>query len=606
MHTVGESPVCSFIAWRLSVGDYSIGTIGSLVVDRNKDTIFWKSEKYADYDYKPVFSYENFNQSLEEHELPDIILLSASTISEFTEISNNLKTKVKVSTIIMIDATHANGLETIVLNKVPNNIVLSVISEVTIKTIEYETKIVYHHLGNKVATMVGISISNPPNHIYQALEGNSTEGKLLLEICDTLQSNGIYPCNIVQVGVKPSINSFIWKRIFAFLVFDVLTLIYGNLNLSQGKSSIVKNLFEDLIELAANDCKEEIPGKKDTQKVDIIFNQVLDQFNKRHTKYKVHSTNGNIEPSGLEILEMPLCIHNFTGNFSHQIQLCFDQCLNHSTRLNIAVPYIECIETFYKEIEVVQSQKVFDWITKTSYRSLVPVSNPLAEHAFPINKGFNNSETSIFNSRQNGSNTPMTPMSNTVPPGYTFYPELNVMLPNGINPEMLRNPPVYNNQHKENYASVPKKAEHPRFKDLPENDVHGKKVYFKQIKTLAYPSTKGSTAPEALVQAQKHLYQYSNLNGIFETINNRYGTADSLEIFKLSSGFKPDDDGEEGNIEEQGEVVLIKGNYQNDVNERASTSGEDTKAENNSVSFGDDDDDDDDFEEMADADENID
>lgn len=510
------------------------------------------------------------------------------------EISTNLKLKIKENTIILIDATHANGLENVLLHNVPNNVVLSVFSEVIVKTIEYDTRLVYQHVGNKVTTMIGTSISNPPTHIRQALKGNSSAGKQLIDITNNLQNNGVYPCTIVQPGVKPSINSFIWKQIFSFLVFGVLSLIYGNLNQDLGKFSVVKNLFKDLIELAANDCEGELPRKEDTQKVDMIFRQILDQHNQLHSRYKVESSNKSIESTGSETLEIPLCIYNFTGNFIHQIQLCFDQCLNQSIKLKISTPYVECINTFYQEIKEVQSQKVFDWTTKASFEAPIPVPISAPRRSLPINSSFNNSDTSLFNSTQNGSNTPLTPMSNTVPPGYTFYPEQNVMLPNGINSDVLRNPPIYPTKQMEQYANCAKKAEHPRFKDLPETEVNGKKVYFKQIKTLAYPSTKGSTAPEVLVQAQKHLYQYSNLNGIFETINNRYGTSDSLEVFKISSGFKPDAD------DEDEDIVLMKGNYQNGINSDADAGN--SKSRNNNSSSEDDDDED---EVMADADESI-
>lgn len=607
--TVGNSPACSFLSWRLAVGNLPVITVGSQVIKKNKDTIFWKSKKYADHEFKPILNYSELSQLKTIQNNLDIVLISASTLDELVEISNKLKLIVSKSAVILIDSTYASGLEKVILRMLPNNVVLSVFSEAKVKNVEYDTRIVNQHLGNKVTTMIGTSISTPPKHIEEALKGNSLAGKKLTEMVSILQSNGVHPCTLVQKGVKPSINSFIWKQVASFIAFDVLSLIYGELNLKNKGLLIVKKVFQDILSLAVVACPGEIPNKKETAKVDQLFNEIITEYNQLHSQYKVEPKVKSTPIYNHELLDIPLCIYNFSNNLENQIKLSLDQCLNISSELNIVVPYIESISTFYLEIENIQSKKIFDWMGKTLYQPSVPLNMPKPEVVHPVNNGFNNSNTSLFNTIQHGSSTPMTPMSNTVPPGYTYYADQNIMLPNGIKPEMLQYPPPqYSNMLQEISRSfsphIMQHTEHPRFKDLPAEEINGKKIHFRQIKSLAYPSAKGSISPEALAQAQKHIYQYANLNGIFETINNRYGASDSLDIFKLSSGLREDYDDDAVSHIDNNKYSNTSDSMafnRNDTNVQTSSDNHNEDNENGKVNSGSSNNN----KDMADADQNI-
>ncbi|GAV30484.1 hypothetical protein PMKS-003998 [Pichia membranifaciens] len=268
---------------------------------------------------------------------------------------------------------------------------------------------------------------------------------------------------------------------------------------------------------------------------------MVEQFNLLHSQYKVVASNADRSFSENGILDSPLCIYNFLNNFDTYIPLCLTQILETAKQMQIETPYIECINSFYLEIEKVRAQKVYNWVKRESYSP--EKIQPSPRKQLVING--NNSSNTLF-SQQNdtaksGNATPITPLSNSVsslPPGYVIYaPPEGMMAPNGKQNMYYPAPPQNGGFFNSNSTQKPL-IQHPRFKNVPKEEVNGKKISYHQIKELIYPRTKGSTSPNNLTVAHKHIYQYANVNNTFESVNNRYGWADSLDIFKLSSGIK--------------------------------------------------------------------
>lgn len=534
----------------MAVGNCQIVTIDSNATLQNDKNIYWKSDKYNAGEYKPIANYNHHSELNAYKKKVDVILLSANSISELNDISQGLKPILEEDTLILVDSCFANNIDCLLNETFPNNVTLSIISEVIVKIIKYDTRNVFNHLGNRVTTRIGTTLSNAPKHIVESLTGTNAAGRKLIELTQILQSNGVYPCPILQPSVRPTINSFIWKQILIFVSFGILSVVYGELSLkSPSRGIIIKKVFHDLLNIASISCENEFPKTEEADKCEKLFLELLDQYNQLHTHYKIESSKGERPYASDELLDAPLCIYNFSNNFNTHIPLCLEQLLKTSKKLNTETPFIECINSFYLEIEKINEQKVFDWIKKASYRPERPLSLPKPK-VVHTSLGYNNNSFSSL--PLSGTETPPTPSSNTVPTGYSFYPEYNVMVPTGTNPTFFQNqqmvapqPQRTNGGFGFGFGAKKELIQHPRFKNIPKDEVNGKKISYHQIKNLAYPTTRGSTAPQSLSQAHKHIYKYTNLNHIFESVNNRYGAADSLDIFKLSSGFKDEDEEDE-------------------------------------------------------------
>jgi hypothetical protein len=553
----------------LAIGNFQIIVVDSNANISNDNSIYWESKKYGNSKYKPIASYKQHSQLKDCKNKMDFIFLNVNSLGKLMDIINSLRNVLNNDTILLIDSNYANNIDSLLLDEFPNNLVLSIVSEVLVKVVKYDTRYIFTHIGTKVNTMIGTTILNTPEHIIKSLNGSNLSGRNLNNLTQALQLNGVNPCTIFQHGVKPTISSFIWKQSMSFISFDVLSLIYGELSLKNSvQESIIKKSFYDILKLAYINCEDEFPNIKEISKCDELFFYLLNQFNNLHSNYKIQFSNEVKQYTNDEILDIPLCIYNFYHQFNTSIPLCFEHILEKSKALKVECPYIECIYSFYLEIERVNEQKIFDWIKKISYQPERPLMLPEAK---VINENITNSFESFSNLQLSGTETPSTPISNTPPPGFTYYPEYNIMAPKGINPTYLFNQALFQNKEEQQIhdyefpgtTNKKKFNQHPRFRNVPKEEINGKKVSYHQIKSLVYPNTKGSTAPQSLKQAHKHIYQYANLKHTFESVNNRYGTADSLDIFKLSSGFKEkDEDGDEAeNIgsEEKKEKAIAKG-----------------------------------------------
>lgn len=93
-------------------------------------------------------------------------------------------------------------------------------------------------------------------------------------------------------------------------------------------------------------------------------------------------------------------------------------------------------------------------------------------------------------------------------------------------------------------------SSHPRFHDLPDIIPSGKNIQYKQIKDTMYKKTTGSTESKDLERAHYFLYKYGNINKTFESVNNRYGDADSFNIYKKYSDIASESDPEIDSTEE--------------------------------------------------------
>ncbi|ODQ48040.1 hypothetical protein PICMEDRAFT_10969 [Pichia membranifaciens NRRL Y-2026] len=316
----------------------------------------------------------------------------------------------------------------------------------------------------------------------------------------------------------------------------------------------MKRCFHDILALACNSCESEFPNINDKGKCDQLFNQMVEQFNLLHSRYKVLASNADISFSDNEILDSPLCIYNFLNNFDTYIPLCLTQILKIAKQMQIETPYIECINSFYLEIEKVGAQKIYNWVKRESYSPEKIQPSPRNQAAGNING--NNSSNTLFSQpndiAKSGDATPVTPLSNSVsslPPGYVIYaPPEGMMAPNGKQNIYYPAPPQNGGFFNSTSTQKPL-IQHPRFKNVPKEEINGKKISYHQIKELIYPRTKGSTSSNDLTVAHKHIYQYANVNNTFESVNNRYGWADSLDVFKLSSGIKDLSNGEVGDGE---------------------------------------------------------
>jgi hypothetical protein len=545
IYPVGDSAVCSFLSWRLAVGGCDVVLANSIIFEKLDGKVYWSSQKYTEKEYKPYKVYNTCSDIEECERSLDFVLLSSPSLTELHETMENLKVLTSESTIILVDSSACLKLEIIVQKYLPENLVLALTSDVTVKILKHVDKYEYSHMGTKVATLIGSTISNPSTLVRNSLAGTTELGKKLYGIQNILQSNGVFPCNVVQTNVRPTINSSLWKQTLIYLSFSVLSLLYGELDLSiRLQNSIVKNIFNDILQLAYKDCSSEFPDPSNIPKANLLFDQLVTQYNEQHSRYRIKSSAGCGSNRENCILEMPVVLYNFSTDFQNNTSLCFTQLLSVAQAFQITIAYVECSCAFYTQVEQIGKQRVFDWIKRCSFQE----EHPLTFQGPSLDYGYNIAITSdqLFGENYNGASTPTTPLSNTCPPGFTSYPEKGVLLPQGVTPNVYHQqypylpqahpppppPPANKNRFKTSFQL------HPRFKDVPKDEVNGKKISYHQMKNMIYHRTNESTAPESLTQAQKHIYQYANLNGTFESVNNRYGWSDSLAVFKLSSGFK--------------------------------------------------------------------
>lgn len=539
----------------MAVGKCQILIAESKTVTTKDDNVCWTSQKYNNQEYKPLSVYRSNSELAQCKHRIDFVLLSSDNLEKLTASSKSIQDIITEDTIILVDSTYASDLEDSLGEWFPNNSVLSVVSEVIVKVTIYDDRNVFDHVGNKVATMIGSTASNVKDSTLKCLSGTSDSGKKMNELTQILLGNGVSPCHIIQTGMKPTIKSYIWKQIISFVTFSILSLIYGELKIYNPTHQLMmKRCFHDILALACNSCESEFPNINDKGKCDQLFNQMVEQFNLLHSRYKVLVSNADISFSDNEILDSPLCIYNFLNNFDTYIPLCLTQILKIAKQMQIETPYIECINSFYLEIEKVGAQKIYNWVKRESYSPEKIQPSPRNQVAGNING--NNSSNTLFSQpndiAKSGDATPVTPLSNSVsslPPGYVIYaPPEGMMAPNGKQNIYYPAPPQNGGFFNSTSTQKPL-IQHPRFKNVPKEEINGKKISYHQIKELIYPRTKGSTSSNDLTVAHKHIYQYANVNNTFESVNNRYGWADSLDVFKLSSGIKDLSNGEVGDGE---------------------------------------------------------
>lgn len=459
----------------------------------------------------------------------DFVLLAANNIEKLVQSAKSIAKIIDHNTIILLDSSYANGLEDKLSAIFPDNLVLSLCSDVLITVVVYDRRTVFNHIGNKVATIIGSGSLGPNKMKLEALSGSNQLGKTLNNLIQILLSQGVFPCNIIQNGVKPTIKSYIWKNILSFVTFGVLSLIYGELKTDNKIHNLMmKKVFNDILKLACENCKDEFPQLKDKNKCKQLFDQIMKQFNQTHSQYQIlFSEENKSYVDEDESLQYPVCISNFLKHYDTYIPLCLHQLLNTAKENKEEVPYIECIDSFYSEIDKINGQKLYNWIKREAYQVEKPLRLP------EVNCSSNTLASDTFDVAKNGSSTPLTPMSNSVHYQQQI-PEGMVMIPKGDLENLFKNSPINYNANYGQKVVLP----HPRFKNIPKKEVDGKKIPYNQIKELLYQNTKGSTIPGDLTQAHKHIYQHANLNNIFESVNNRYGWADSLDAFKVSSGIK--------------------------------------------------------------------
>lgn len=532
------------MAWRLAVGKCQIIIAESKAVTKKDENVCWTSQKFSDIEYKPLSTFREASALTQCKHQIDFVLISSDNMEKLMASSKYLQHIITNDTIILVDSTYASGLDDALEEWFPNNLVLSVTSEVLVKVTVYDKKNVFNHVGSKVATMIGSTSSNAQSNLLDCLSGSSDLGKKLNQFSQILLANGVFPCNIIQNGMKPTIKSYIWKQIISFVSFGILSLIYGELKTDNSSHQLMmRRCFKEVLELACSGCKTEFPSINDERGCNQLFDQMVEQFNLLHSRYKIMASHTDSSVSDSVLLESPLCIYNFLNNFDTYIPLCLTQILQTANKAQINTPYIQCINSFYLEIDKIRIQKVYNWVKKESYRPEKPLAMPQAEIVSNINA--NNSSNTIssqpFDTAKNGDVTPITPLSNSVsslPQGYVYYaPPEGMLAPNG-KPNIYYPAPSYGGGFFNSNSTQKPLIQHPRFKNVPKEEVNGKKISYHQIKELIYPRTKGSTSPSDLTVAHKHIYQYANLNNTFESVNNRYGWADSLDVFKLSSGIQ--------------------------------------------------------------------
>lgn len=545
----------------MAVGKCDIIIVESKVIKSNKDHVFWSSQKFGSLDYKPLNVYQNLIELDDLNKNIDFVLLSLNNIDNLKNIQKTLQNVINDDTIILADSTYAINLEEILMNYYPNNTVLTLFSEVMVKISVYEKRNEFNHVGNKVSTLIGSSSKNPRKDIEDSLNGLNSTGKRLNELTQILLSNGVFPCNIIQNGVKPTIQSYIWKSILPFVSFGVLSLVYGTLKLdNQIHNLMIKNCFRDIFILANLTCKDELPDIKEESKVNQLFDQLMKQFNELHNKFKVNfGDNSNESYSFMDSMEYPLCIYNYCYNLDNYVPLCLSQIIDTANHLKVEVPYIQCISSFYLEIEKIREQKIYNWVKKDLYQNEKPeILNQVIQ-----NESVNSSSNQLFEKLDSGNTTPITLVNNAVPQNYIYYPtsgEISLASSRkqfNIYNNFSNNPNFIPGSNMLQKSVIP----HPRFKDMPKDKINGKIIPYNQIKDMVYPKTRGSTTSANLAEAHKHLYKYGNLNRIFETVNNRYGWSDSLDIFKVSSGIENHVDKNkniENNINENNQNKSIK------------------------------------------------
>lgn len=518
--------------------------VNSQVVTPQYNIVSWNSTVFGSHAYKPISIYEQLADLDTCNNTLDFVLLGADSVAKLNEIAEVLVGVISKKTIILIDSSYTVHIETLMYQKFPGNLILSVVSDVRVQVLQNESKYVYAHLGDTVQTMIGTTSDTVSAETADSLKGINISGKKLAKLVLLLQANGVVPCTIIKWGTVPPINSFIWKQILPFVSFSVLSLIYGKLNMEDGiYCNIIKNSFKEVLSLAFSDCKNEFPNINEIQEGEFLFNKMQTQFNMLHPNYKVASSLEPYSSFEEEVFEVPLCIYNFTKGFPTYIPLCIEQILEFAIKKKITIPYLECILSFYYKIELVRDQQLYNWISGSDYKpiQLLEDSDRLGHiHAS------SNQKTSDPSYQMTMDKPPIpdtvvtvTTTKKALPSEYASHQKLEIQSPGNQSSPHVHD---YSSSLMETMIPVdPFKSstkQHPRFKNIPRETINGRHIAYHPIKKLIYPHTKGSTSAQTLTDAYKHIYKNSNLNGTFESVNNRYGMSDSLESFKLFTGFK--------------------------------------------------------------------
>lgn len=491
--------------------------------------IHWKSDKFKSKSYRPLqtFSNENF---MNVSESIDIVLLSANDHQMLRKYTMGLKSIINKDTIILIDSTFALVLEDLILKFIPNVAALSIISDVDVQILPIGTTLTYHQRGEKVSTSVGFTSAVKNQLINSTLKENGSTGGKLKSFMESLRTTGVSPLNLFTIGKKPSINSLCWKSVLSFTTFEVLSLIYGPLNIANSiHSSIIKGIFMEVLGIAYKTCDQEFPNPDDSSKSDAYFKQLITNFNQKHSSYQIKGEPG-VKMGYLENqLISPFCIQAFKNGFNTYVDLNLKQIINMGKSLKIDCPRTECIYSFYHLIKPLHNDKKFDWVTKEYYTERKLLDLPKLEMItqLPQQQLQQNLQTNSINSSyvslQNGSSQPQMMISQDILAQIYSHSSL-----------ASKKPTVEANAGKIVSGTG---LNHPRFSQLPTNLPNGKSVGYKQIKSAIYKNTKGTTDAENFGRAHEFIYQYGNLNNTFETVNNRYGGVDSLSYFKNSISF---------------------------------------------------------------------
>ncbi|KAG7291653.1 hypothetical protein NEMBOFW57_001672 [Staphylotrichum longicolle] len=222
--TVGGNPVSAFLSWRLQA------------TNACDVTLVWKTgfEHVSQYGISfksPIFGNERFKA---RHALPDVYDLASVIDSVVTP----------QHTCILVNTTHALGLESAIEERFPTNVVLSLVCGAELAQLGASE---FEHKGS-TELWVGAANKNP--NIPATIQEDMAQALAM-----TL-STGQVDCK-----VSPNIRQQQYERVIGPIAFHPLTVIFETPNYASllekvGVSKLVSDMLDELLALAeAQGCK---------------------------------------------------------------------------------------------------------------------------------------------------------------------------------------------------------------------------------------------------------------------------------------------------------------------------------------------------------------
>ncbi|ODV84220.1 hypothetical protein CANARDRAFT_69123 [[Candida] arabinofermentans NRRL YB-2248] len=544
----GDIASSSFLVWRLSLAGIITVVVGSSCINQSDSSIHWSSNKYGESDYKPshvVKIPSDLNSLNGKIDFFDLLLVDCGNLERLELLAKHVKPFVNEATIILVNSQYSTGLEDTFSGFFPKSCVFGIICDADVRVVTAKGVNSYYHRGLNVTTVVGSTLDNN-NSVSKALQESSLVNSKLNGFLEALKSSEVYPCYVIPKGVNPTLRSQSWKRITSFISLEVLLVVYGTLDLTNKLSlAIGMGALSDILAVGRADGVLGLPSDKDFNLQKSLYDTMVKEHNQKYpcSFIKTAANPQSTVSSKDKAKDISTCVHNFDKGYEDHIAISLKRVISLAERYGLKLSYIECIYSFFIQIEKIQKDKQYDWLKqesiKTNNQHWQPTPSTSRTNFSQEQPPFQQQQLPFYpvqnypsqQMQQQQYQAPIDSRQQILLTGQPIYYSQNAIY--SAPPRAQMAPINYN--YNDKYVSTNLISIHPRFHDSSSGSstpsVQSSSQVIHPMKSSIYRKTSTSTiqSGDSLTKSQQSMYEYANVNNILDDTTSRFGEVDTVE-----------------------------------------------------------------------------